>query len=108
MEEVLSDSSNSNDKRMEMISDYLSKINFNHELIKGDKYNEIKIPLEPYNDIDIITLKQEDSIDYICLLFELEIYINKFNFRIEFKYFKNSYEINIKFDGRFISKFIKK
>ena len=111
MEEVLSNKNPCDsdiNKRMKIISDYLSKINFDHELIKGDKYNEIEIPLESDNDIDIITLTQDDSIDYICLLFELEIYINKFNFRIEFKYFKNSYEINIKFDGRFISKFIKK
>ena len=111
MEEVLSNKNPRDsdiNKRMKIISDYLSKINFDHELIKGDKYNEIKIQVDPNNDIDIITLKQDDSNDHICLLFELEIYINKFNFRIEFKYFENSYKINIKFDGRFISKFIKK
>lgn len=104
MEEILSNSCNSNDKRFKMISEYLSKINFDHKLIKEDKYNEIKIPLEPDNDLDIITLKQEDSDDHIKLSFELEIYINLFNFKIELKYFKDKYKINCIFHGRFYKK----
>lgn len=104
MDEILSNSCNSNDKRFKMISEYLSKINFDHKLIKEDKYNEIKIPLEPDNDLDIITLKQEDSDDHIKLSFELEIYINLFNFKIELKYFKDKYKINCIFHGRFYKK----
>lgn len=107
MEEILSNSSHpgiSNDERFKMISEYLSKINFDHKLIKEYNYNEIKIPLEPDNDLDIITLKQEDSDDHIKLSFELEIYINKFNFKIELKYFKNKYKINCIFHGRFYKK----
>ena len=107
MEEILSNSCHpgiSNDKRFEMISEYLSKINFDHKLIKEYNYNEIKIPLEPDNDLDIITLKQEDSDDHIKLSFELEIYINKFNFKIEFKYSKDKYKINCIFHGRFYKK----
>ena len=107
MEEILSNSCHpgiSNDKRFKMISEYLSKINFDDKLIKEDKYNEIKIPLEPDNDLDIITLKQEDSDDHIKLSFELEIYINLFNFKIELKYFKDKYKINCIFHGRFYKK----
>lgn len=104
MEEILSNSCNSNNKRFKMISEYLSKINFDHKLIKEYNYNEIKIPLEPDNDLDIITLKQEDSDDHIKLSFELEIYINLFNFKIELKYFKDKYKINCIFHGRFYKK----